>query len=187
MMKKVIYIEGTTDKDNGDLRKAFNLLLIKELGKSMPRIVMGDGKTQTIDKFQTRPLEQNESRFLLIDSDKPISDKQAELDYFNAKRPDNQRKVDATTSNTFFMIQEAETWIMSQPNILHSRKVNTSFLPKGNMMKVDNPSDVLAEVYRKSGKEYHKVKEFVKLFPLLNTAILKQQFPEFQLLVDALK
>lgn len=50
MVTKLI-VEGTTDTSNGDLRKGFNKLLSKKLSGKMPRIVMGDGKTQAINKF----------------------------------------------------------------------------------------------------------------------------------------
>lgn len=186
-MKKVIFIEGTTMKDNGDLRKAFNLLLSKELKNNMPRIVMGDGKTQTIDKFQTRPLEKDEVRFLLVDSDAPLTDKKRAVAEINDKRPVEQRKVSSNEDNTFFMVQEAEAWIMAQPNVLKAQKINTSSLPKSDMMQIADPSDVLADIYKKSGKEYHKVREFVKLFPALNTQSLKNLFPEFKALVEALQ
>lgn len=113
MNKVVLYIEGTTSHDNGDLRKAFSKFLAKELNGRMPKIVMGDGKTQTIDKFYATPLKDGESRFLLVDSDKqlPAVDERTEYTSFNKKR--SNRLVDCTTENTFFMVQEAEAWILS--------------------------------------------------------------------------
>ncbi|GAB1443930.1 hypothetical protein MASR2M39_27750 [Ignavibacteriales bacterium] len=45
----ILFVEGTKDTSNGDLRKGFNKLLSKNLSGKMPRIVMGDGKKQAID------------------------------------------------------------------------------------------------------------------------------------------
>lgn len=186
-MKKVIFIEGTTSQENGSLRKSFNQLLSKELKGSMPQIVMGDGKTQTIDKFHTRPVSSDEVRFLLVDSDKPLSDKQVLVDELNSQRAPEQRKVTATCENTFFMVQEAEAWIMSQPDVLKQQKIKTELLPKQDIQSVSDPSDVLADVYKKSGKEYHKVKEFVKVFSKLDTSKLKTKFSEFDELIKKIK
>ena len=54
--KKVLYIEGTSDLDNGNLRKAFATLLEKELKGRIPQVIMGDGISQTVDKFMSKPL-----------------------------------------------------------------------------------------------------------------------------------
>ena len=40
---------------------------------------------------------------------------------------------------------------------------------------------------KKSGKEYHKVKEFVKVFPKLDTSKLKIKFNEFEELIEKIK
>lgn len=186
-MKKVLYIEGTTCQENGSLRKSFYLLLNKSLGKNMPRIIMGDGKTQAVDKFHTTPVKDDEKRFLLVDSDEPCTNKQSLVDGLNKQRIPEQRKVTATVDNTFFMIQEAETWIMSQPNVLKQQRIKTELLPKRPLKDVSDPSDVLADIYRKSGKEYHKVRDFIKLFPYLDAEKLEEFSSEYKALVNALK
>ncbi len=113
MVRKTLYVEGSPDLENGDLRKAFSILLAKELEGIMPRIVMGKGKQQTVDKFLTTPMSNNEVRFLLVDSDKEMPGKNDRQEYgeFNASKPNHV--MDSDSANTFFMIQEAETWILS--------------------------------------------------------------------------
>ena len=183
-MGNVIYIEGTQDLDNGDLRKAFAKVLEKELKGKMPRIVMGNGKNQTIDKFHSTPLGKEEGRFLLVDSDAPVNDKVAICAELNESKPN--RKVDCTEKNTYLMIQEAESWLLSQPDILKLHKVNVAKLPKRNVMDIQDPSDKLAELYRDSGKEYHKVRDFSRVFPDIDTYLLKTYFSEFKELIAAL-
>ncbi len=184
-MKKVIYIEGSHEMDNGDLRKAFAKLLEKELPGNMPRVIMGDGKNQTIDKFHSTPLTPGEQRFLLVDSDSPVSDKESVCSFFNEEKPN--RKKDCTIDNTFLMIQESEAWVLSQPEILQKNKINVVKLPQRNVMEIPKPSDMLALLYKDSGKEYHKVRDFGHLLPELDTIKLKAYFKEFDELIRGLK
>lgn len=184
-MKKVVYIEGSHEMDNGDLRKAFAKLLEKELLGNMPRVIMGDGKDQTIDKFHSTPLTPGEQRFLLVDSDGPVSDKESICSCFNKGK--HNRKIDCTINNTFFMIQEAESWVLSQPEVLHQNRIMTDKMPERNVKEIHKPSDVLAALYKNSGKEYHKVRDFSRLLPKLDTSKLKKYHEEFEALVDELK
>lgn len=184
-MKKVIYIEGSHEMDNGDLRKAFAKLLEKELQGNMPRVIMGDGKNQTIDKFHSTPLTQDEQRFLLVDSDGPVLDKETICSSFNEEKPN--RKKNCTIDNTFLMIQEAEAWVLSQPEILQQNKIKTVKLPQRNVMEIHKPSEMLALLYKDSGKEYHKVRDFSHLLPEIDTIKLKAYFEEFNELVKGLK
>ena len=187
MEKKVIYIEGTSDTDNGNLRTAFSKLFEKELKGRMPQVIMGDGKEQTIDKFLTKPLAANERRFLLIDSDQPLLDDTKQRLIKEIKDRKVNKKLDATAENVYYMVQEAEAWILSQPDILQYVGFKVSSVPKCHASEISKPSLVLSDVYRKSGKHYHKVSEFVKVFPLLDTTMLKKDFKEFDSLIDALQ
>lgn len=183
-MSKVIYIEGTQDLDNGDLRLAFAKLFEKELKGKMPRIVMGNGKGQTVDKFQSTPLQNGEKRYVLVDSDAPVDDKESICQHYNEQKPN--LKQTCTIANTYLMIQEAEAWILSQPKVLKKFKIKTGKLPKKNVMEIPNPSDLMSALYKDSGKEYHKVRDFSRVIPELDTKALKEYFPEFNSLIDVL-
>ena len=183
-MRKVVYIEGTQDLDNGDLRLAFAKLFEKELKGRMPRIVMGNGKGQTVDKFQSTPLSADETRYLLVDSDAPVDNKGAVCQQYNEQKPN--LKLECTPVNTYLMIQEAEAWILSQPDVLKRFKIKVNKLPKRNVMEIADPSDLMADMYKDSGKEYHKVRDFSRVFPELDTKALKEYFPEFRGLMEVL-
>lgn len=183
-MSAVIYIEGTQDLDNGDLRKAFARLFEKELRGRMPKIVMGNGKWQTVEKFLLTPIKTGEARYLLVDSDALIVNKPDICSQFNVKV--THPKHICSESNTYLMIQEAEAWILSQPAVLMRRGVKISRLPKKNVMDIANPSDLIAEMYKDSGKEYHKVRDFCMLLPDLDTDALKSYFSEFKELLASL-
>lgn len=185
-MSKVLYIEGTQDLDNGDLRLAFAKLFEKELKGKMPRIVMGNGKGQTVDKFQSTPLQKDEDRYVLVDSDAPVgdNDKANICQHYNELKP-NLKQL-CTTANTYMMIQEAEAWILSQPEVLKKYKIKTNKLPQKNVMEIPDPSDLLASMYKDSGKEYHKVRDFSRVFPELDTNALKEYFSDFKCLIEVL-
>lgn len=38
MVRKILFIEGTTDDTNGDLRKGFRILFEKKLKKNIPKL-----------------------------------------------------------------------------------------------------------------------------------------------------
>ncbi len=185
--KKTLFIEGTTNLDNGSLRKAFASLLAQELTGNMPQIIMGDGISQTVDKFMSKPLMPHEHRFLLIDADQMLTEKAREtiIKSHNDRKPGCVKSLEK--ENTFFMVQEAEAWILSQPDVLESVKVSTSSLPERNVMEIDKPSRELAQLYKNSKKEYHKVTEFVKVFSLLDSKKLKNYFDEYNRLIIALR
>ena len=49
--RKYLFIEGTKDTANGNLREGFSKLIEQRAKLKMPTISMGEGKSQTIDKF----------------------------------------------------------------------------------------------------------------------------------------
>ena len=73
MKKKILIIEGTSDRSNGSLSQGFHKLFKKILGNQGIKIIMGNGKDQAIRKFKGKRL--SEPTYLLIDLDKPESEK----------------------------------------------------------------------------------------------------------------
>lgn len=153
----------------------------------MPHVIMGDGKEQTIDKFLTKPLALNEHRFLLIDSDQRMDSLTKQKLVEQIKKRDNKKRLEPSTENVFFMVQEAEAWILSQSEILKRMGLKANITQKCHASEIEKPSMVLFDIYRKSGGQYHKVREFVKVLPMLDTNQLKNEFEEFDSLISALK
>src|SRR5580704_5469646 len=63
----ILFIEGTRDDTNGDLRVGFANLFQQILFGKMPRIVMGDDNQETINKFKNSHYER--IPYSLIDLD----------------------------------------------------------------------------------------------------------------------
>lgn len=180
---KRIYIEG---KNNPNLRQAFCELLKRELSGTMPKIVLGDGISQTVSKFRTAPFEKNEERYLVVDSDEKITDRADLVKRVNEKCSQKNCKIKATEENTFFMEQEVEAWILSQPKALNKRGVKDG-LPVKNITSISKPSEKLSEIYMRNKKTYHKTKEFPAVFKLLDSGKLKSFSSEYKNLINKLK
>ena len=177
MVKNVVYlfIEGTRDVSNGDLREGFRKLLEQKVKGTMPRISMGDGKTQTIGKF----LRSDHAR-MLCDLDN--SPKHVEADLREYDLLDRRNEV-------FYMIQEMEAWILSQPDVIDkfycedvSRRV-----PKKQVELIAEPDKELQNITRNSRRgKYHKVKHGSQLLQMLDAGRLYTDFADFKRLIDNL-
>ena len=176
--KVVLFVEGTTDDTNGDLRQGFENLLKKELAEKMPRIKLGNGITQTIDKFSNTPEGINEGvKFILIDLDGHADNKAERI-----------RKFNLPESLTFFMVQAMEAWFLSQPDILNDFYKKDLKIPQKHASEIDNPDRELRKLTKNSDKkEYHKVRHAVELLSKLDVKKLKKDFPDFNNLIDVLK
>lgn len=174
-----LYIEGTRDGTNGDLRKGFHQLLAQACKGNMPRIVMGDDRKSTIDKFLTDP-DKGSERLLLVDSDA--------FDTSETFRKEQIAQFKLQGKAVFFMIQEIEAWFLSQPATLDSyfKYQVSEKIPQKDMREVDNPSDKLAELTRHASHRYHKVRDGATLLEKLDMEELKDSFNDVENLVAAL-
>ena len=71
-------------------------------------IVIGGPRTQALNFFKSE-ITKSPNTYLLVDLDKPKSEKPIIIESFGLKN-ENQQK------NIFFMVQEMEAWILSQPD-----------------------------------------------------------------------
>lgn len=170
-----VFIEGSSNDKNGNLRQGFGKLFEQKLKGRMPKIVLGDDKHSTIRKFKGDKL--SEKKLILID-----------LDANEEMRETQLKELELDKAQTFFMIQELEAWFISQSEILDSYygvdikgKVSNKD-PK----TISNPSDFLAQLTRKTKKgEYHKVKHATDLLKKLSLVTLEKSFEDVKKLVDA--
>lgn len=175
MVVKLI-IEGTADTKNGDLRKGFNKLLGKKLNSRMPRIIMGDGKSQAIDKFRN-----SDDSLLLCDLDGPENIRAKEI---------IAHELETESNSVFFMIQEMEAWFISQPEILEKfYHLNLKGkIPQKPAIEFANPAEQLQKWthgVQKKG-EYHKVKHGATLLEMLDADRLMRDFVDFKTLINKL-
>lgn len=187
----VRYIEGSQKTNNGNLKNAFGKLLEKELYGEMPKIVMGNGKNQTMDKFFCKPQIKNgnsEIRFLLLDSDKIVENKEIHItNITNVESGKYKSTQYCSDKNIYFMIQAVESWILSQPEILQRKGLPINKIPQCHPEKVSSPKQVIVKIYESKGKTYHEVSDCSDLLQKIDTRVLKETFTEFNALIEAIK
>jgi Zn/Cd-binding protein ZinT len=179
MVTKWVFIEGTTNEDNGDLSEGFKVLFEQKLKGKMPKIKMGNGKGSTIDKFKHTVFKRNEAskRFLLVDLD-------------GNKKEDDLKENELDKSKCFYMIQEMESWFISQSKDVLDKYYKTTIsekLAKKNAVDFNHPDEEITRCLRSLGREYEKVKDGVRMLKLLNLDKLMQDFPDVKNLVEELQ
>lgn len=183
--RKILFIEGEPNTPNGDLRQGFAKLLARRIDGNLPRINLGGGKSQTIRKFVKNKFEADEF-LLLIDLDKPEEAK--EQDILDHDLLAHREKV-------FYMVQEMETWFISQPKMLdsffgvdHKKKKVSEKLTKRTLTDISDPKTELKNATKDSKRgEYHEIKHGVELLKLLDAEQLEESFLDFKKLIARLK
>ncbi len=193
----MLFIEGTRDDTNGDLKQGFTILLKKKLDGKMPTIKMADGKTTAVDKFKNTQydLKPGESidRFLLVDLDASDEKKTSDIQKYDLVeylyKSDDEQDLKNKKQRCFYMIQEMESWFISQPEILKERYGAEILkrLPMKKAAEIEHPDEKLNEWLRPLGKEYHKVKDGVWLLKKLDLDKLMIDFPDVKNLVEELE
>ncbi|HAO20422.1 MAG: hypothetical protein BWK80_36995 [Desulfobacteraceae bacterium IS3] len=189
MVEKILFIEGTTDDTNGDLRQGFRRLLSQKLRGVMPRIVMGDGIATTLKKFLSNinvnnKRKRSEHSFLLIDLDNPKSEKDNKISDYNITDYKNY---------IFFMIQEMETWFLLQPEILddyYGKEISKNIRNKNSeqIEAISKPAEYLMKLTKDTKKgKYHKVRHGVSLLEKINADELAKKSSEFETLIRRLR
>ncbi|MEO5643050.1 MAG: DUF4276 family protein [Bacteroidia bacterium] len=176
MVSRRLFIEGTTDTSNGDLRVGFGMLIEKKAKGRLLRIVMGKGKSETVKHFKSS----TDSK-LLCDLDFPSTEADKDLNEYGIKEQ---------YDSVFYMIQEMEAWFISQPEILddfYNSEISKR-LTKKNASEFVNPDEELQRITKDSKKGmYHKVNHGSQLLKLLDADKLYNYFPDFKRLIDSFK
>lgn len=174
--QKYLFIEGAKDTTNGDLRQGFGILLEKKLKGKMPRIIMGEGKNNTIDKFKSR-----NNSYVLCDLDAPENERQNDI---------KKNNLSSQSDFVFYMIQEMEAWFLSQPDSLNEF-YNYDFdnkIPKKHASEFSEPDKFLQNITKETKKgTYHKIKHGYLLLQKLDADKLCKDFPDFQNLIQKIE
>ena len=178
MVNKILFIEGSRDRTNGILAQGFHKLIFQECKGKMPRIVMSDDKKHAINKFLNNRL--SNYAFILIDLDNPACNKQDDL---------LENNLIPFSNYVFYMIQEMESWFLSQPDILNFfYGIDISKKLRGKLpMDIPNPDEYLQELTKGSHKgKYHKISHGTELLSRLNSSQLRNDFDEYDRLIGSL-
>ncbi len=185
--KIILFVEGESNSPNGDLRQGLSKLLAQKLNHKLPSIVLGDCKTQTINKFlkNRRPCDLT---LLLIDLDKQENEIEQDLE---------NNQLLARQSDVFYMVQEMESWFISQPKILdafygcdNNKKKISDKLPKKKASEIAKPDKELIKITKitqNRSEPYHKIKHAIELLKLLDATKLEDDFTEFKRLITRIK
>ncbi|MCI5120719.1 MAG: DUF4276 family protein [Candidatus Electrothrix sp. AUS4] len=212
MVDIIIYIEGagnindpaalTTD-NSAVFRENFHKLFSQQLSPTKFNLMIRPFGSVTQARNRLECIEkQGMNAVLLIDLDGPKEKRKARLQYYE---PFDTEKI-------FFMIQEMEAWILSQPDKIEefgeiqglTRKraggsINNNPLLKGkHPEQLSRPSGKLATIFkqyfdvvkvrrnkeRTMGKRYSKTKDGPKLIGLLELNRLMECFDEAKRLIS---
>lgn len=161
-------------------------------------ILPRSSNNQTVKDFKA-DLEKDSNSLLLIDLDVPKSEKKVRITELNLVE---------CAEKVFFMVQEMETWVLSQPDIMeqfakqkdYKRKNTDKIIAENTLLKgknieeISKPSNTLNtlfgqyfEVYEKRRDKhkpatYGKLKDAPDLLKLLNFSKLLNDFEDVRLL-----
>jgi hypothetical protein len=176
----VLFIEGTKDDSNGNLRQGFNKLLSKELQNCMPRIKMGDNTSDTIKTF-IKTIENGGNALLLVDLDKT---EEFRNPFYKENNIENYSEI------SFLMIQEMESWFISQPDVLekfYGIKLSNKIRDKQPSL-IENPDILIERLTKKSKRgKYHKVNHAALILEILDSKKLMESFIDFKNLISFMK
>jgi hypothetical protein len=217
MVSVTIYVEGgvvnaagdasvQTVDNSGVFREGFHRLFSQELSEEdFELVVQPIGSVYNAKKHLKKIVDEGMNGVILIDLDGPRANRADRL----------QTYAPLDTSRLFFMIQEMESWILSQPEKLDeygkkeglTRKRPQEQIGDDGLIRglhpeaIAHPSSKLNTILRKyfsiekvrkgkkksSPKTYSKTKDGPQLIGLLELNALKQVFDEVQRLIVFIK
>ncbi|MCF8372750.1 MAG: DUF4276 family protein [Bacteroidales bacterium] len=212
MVDVTIFIEGgvlphdnvavQTIDNSHRLRESFHQIFsqIIDPGSFNLNVQQGSGFQQTINFFKSR-IKNNHKVFLLIDLDMPKSKKAEKIKYLN---------LEDQNGYVFFMVQEMEAWILSQPDkidkyysLKYTRKGKTKKIEDDSQLVGKHPEDIhkpsrvlralLKRYYsyqirgKKKKKGYEKLKDGPDLLSRLDATKLASTFSDLKELASKVK
>lgn len=183
--KKVIFIEGTRDDTNGDLGKGFSYLLKQKLALRMPRVIMGNGISETINKYKNAASYSLKTALIDLDGKGELIRQGNYIPTKESKRTSHQLTKDDLV---YFMVQKMEAWFLSQPSILKDHfKKDFNNIPFDHASKIENPEKQLMDMTSEfKDKGYHKVRDGSRLLEKLDLGLLENTFSDVKELITKL-
>ncbi len=151
----------------------------------MPRIIMGNGVSETMNKFNNAKHVPFKAAVIDLDG-KGSSISQGNYDLAKAAKRNlhNIKSDDAV----YFMVQQMEAWFLSQPEILKEYFRTEINIPFDHPSKIENPDIELKSMTRHlKSKSYHKVRDGSRLLPKLDLSKLESSFEDVNGLVTKLE
>ena len=196
-MKVWLLIEGggsgeTSDKD---FRQAWGRFFeAAGLTGRLPKVVRGEGREQTFDKFKSalRRRRRDEIVLVLVDSEGPVADGQPPWQHL--RNQDNwERPPDADDDSAHLMVQLMETWFLADRGALRSFFGSSfnenSFQGWQNLEDVhkDTVLNAMERATRDCQKPYRKGRVSFELLGKLNPALVAAACPHADQLLQYLR
>lgn len=174
MVKTRVYFEGSSNKENGDLRQGLSELLSKKIPSKKFQVIPCNDKHSAVRDFQKDTIN---SKTVMVDLDKHENFREEEINNLNLR---------GEAGKCFFMVQEMEAWFLSQPEVC--KQVFGNQFPgfSGNASSVENLSKKLKDMTAFRKQPYHKVKHATDLLKNLNIKKLENDFPDVKRLIETL-
>ena len=182
--KILLFVEGDNDTTNGSLRQGLASLLERRIGKKMPTIILGGGKSQTVHKFLKNKRDCDEA-LLLVDLD---------ADDTNIDKDLKEYKLEERQTDVFYMIHEMDAWFLSQSDVLdkyyeldgQGKKISEK-IPKRPAKDIPNPDELLQKITKTTKRgSYHKIHHAVALLQRIDPHQLEKDFQDFDNLITRL-
>ena len=122
MVRVRIFIEGGGTASDGVFTEGWRKFFVAAglLGR-MPRVVRGEGREQTFDKFKTALQRQSRDEvvILLVDSEGPVAAGHSTWQHLRSR--DNwEQPQGAADDSAYIMVQVMETWFLADRDALRS-------------------------------------------------------------------
>lgn len=197
MVRVRIFIEGGGDDRASD--EAFKegwrrFFFAAGLSGRMPRVVRGEGREQTFDKFRTasqRP-RPNELSLLLVDSEGPVAAGHSAWQHL--RHQDNwEQPQGAADDGTYLMVQVMETWFLSDREALRGffgPQLNENHFREWPTLEEVHKDSVLNALERATSncqKPYRKGKVSFELLGQINPQRVAEACPHAGQLMDYLR
>ena len=160
----------------------------------MPRVVRGEGREQTFDKFKTalQRRRTNELPLLLVDSEGPVTDGHSAWQHL--RNCDNwEQPPGAANDGAYLMVQVMETWFLADRDALRrffgSSLNENHFWQWPNLEEVhkDTVLNVLERATSNCQKPYRKGKVSFELLGQINPEQVAAACPHAQQLLQYLR